>query len=144
MTLAKKGQVLAAMVTPPIREETRNAFKTKGNKMVLTRVVLACLGLTAVLWSTASAQTPSATILTVEMENVVRYNENFANPARNGTSTTMEAQTATPATFFPGTFIGDIVTVNGRKSKGTGVARIYTVNLTSNPSGSQGIADINR
>src|SRR5450759_804170 len=112
--------------------------------MILRRVVLGCLGLMAVLGSTASAQTPPATILTIEMENVVRYNENFASPGRNGTSTAMEAQTPTPATFFPGTFVGDIVAINGRKSKGAAVARLYTVGLNSNPSGSQGIADINR
>jgi hypothetical protein len=116
----------------------------KKNKMILRRATRASFGLMAVLYSIASAQTPQSTVLTIEMENVVRYNENFASPARNGTSTTMEAQTATPATFFPGTFLGDIVAVNGRKSKGAGVARIYTVNLASNPSGSQAIADINR
>jgi uncharacterized protein (TIGR03437 family) len=56
----------------------------------------------------------------------------------------MEAQIATPSTFFPGTFVADIVTINGRKSKGTTVARIFWVGLNSNPSGSQGIADVNR
>jgi len=105
---------------------------------------LGTLALTAVLGSTASAQIPQPTILTIEMENVVRYNENFANPAKNGTSTAMEAQTPTPATFFPGTFVGDIVAINGRKSKGAAVARLYTVALSTNPSGSQGISDVNR
>ena len=111
--------------------------------MILRRVVLASLA-TVALGSTASAQTPQATILTIEMENVVRYNENFANLQKNGTSTAMEVQSAAPATFFPGTFIGDIVAVNGRKSKGSSVARIYTVRLTPTPTGSQGIADISR
>ena len=50
---------------------------------------LASLALTAGLASTALAQTPQAAILTVEMESVVQYQEGFANPARNGTSTTM-------------------------------------------------------
>jgi hypothetical protein len=112
--------------------------------MIRRRLVLGYLSLMAVLGSTAWAQTPQFTILTIEMENVVRYNENFASPARNGTSTAMEAQTPTPANFFPGTFVGDIVAINGRKSKGAAVARLYTVGLSSNPSGSQGIADINR
>lgn len=72
----------------------------------------------AALCSVAFCQSPPATILTIEMENVVRYNENFATPQKNGTSTAMEAQTVAPATFFPGTLIGDVVTVNGRKSRG--------------------------
>jgi hypothetical protein len=54
------------------------------------------------------------------------------------------AQTVTPATFYPGTFIGDIVAVNGKKSKGATVARMNWVGLNTNPSGSQAIADVNR
>src|ERR1035437_5751987 len=112
--------------------------------MILQRVVLGCLGLMAVLGSTTSAQTPQATILTIEMENVFQYQESFANPQKNGTSATMEAQITAPATFFPGTFVADIATINGRKSKGTTVARIFWVGLNCNPSGSQAIADVNR
>jgi hypothetical protein len=112
--------------------------------MLLRRVVLGCFGLMAVLGSTTSAQTPQATILTIEMENVVQYQESFASPQKNGTSTAMEAQITAPATFFPGTFVADIATINGRKSKGTTVARIFWVGLNSNPSGSQAIADVNR
>ncbi len=108
------------------------------------RTLLGALALAAGLASIAAAQTPQTTILTVEMENVIQYQEGFANPTKNGTSTTMEAQNTTPATFFPGTFIADIVAVNGRKSKGTTVARIFWVGLSSNPSDSQAIADVNR
>lgn len=104
----------------------------------------ATLTVMAALCSIASAQTPQATILTIETENVVRYAENFANPQQNGTSATMGAQTATPATFYPATNIGDIVAINGQKSKGAIVARMFWVGLSSNPSGSQGIADVNR
>jgi hypothetical protein len=56
----------------------------------------------------------------------------------------MEAPITSPATFFPITFIADIVAVNGRKSKGTTVARGYWVGLSPNPSGSQAIADVTR
>src|SRR5438105_3172312 len=111
---------------------------------MVRRAGLACFAMAVVLGCTAAAQTPTATILTIEMENVVRYNENFANPQRNGTSTAMETQTATPGTFYPGSFIGDIVAINGKKSKGTAITRNYTVGLASNPTGSQGIADVNR
>jgi hypothetical protein len=143
MSLTKNGQVLAAMMTPPIMEETPDAFNTKGNNIVVRRAVLACLALTVVLGSNASAQTPPATILTIEMENVVQYQENFANPQKNGTSTAMEVSTP-PPTLFPGTFIADIVTINGRRSKGTAVGRNFWVGLNTNPSGSQAIADVNR
>src|SRR6266404_8626741 len=112
--------------------------------MILRHAARTTLALTALFCSIAWAQTPPATILTIEMENVIQYQESFANPQKNGTSTTMEAQNTTPATFFPGTFIADIVTINGRKSKGATVARIFWVGLNTNPSGSQAIADVNR
>jgi hypothetical protein len=90
----------------------------RGNNMILRRVVPACLALTAALTPTTPAQTPQATILTIEMENVVQYQENFANLQKNGTSTAMEAPIS-PLAFSPGYFVADIATINGRKSKGT-------------------------
>jgi len=111
--------------------------------MTLRLVTSTSLTLMTALCSVALAQTPPATILTIEMENVVQYQENFANPQKNGTSTAMEVSTP-PATLFPGTFIADIVAINGRKSKGAAVGRNYWVGLNINPSGSQAIADVNR
>jgi uncharacterized protein (TIGR03437 family) len=104
-------------------------------KMRLPVGLLGCLALTA------ATQTP--TILTVEMENVVQYQENFANLGKNGTSPAMEAPIS-PTTFSPGYFIADIATINGKKSRGTTVARNTWLNVNTNPSGSQAIADINR
>ncbi len=69
--------------------------------MTLRLVTRTSLALMTALCSIALAQTPPATILTVEMENVVQYQESFANPPKNGTSTTMEAQNTTPATQVP-------------------------------------------
>src|SRR5260370_21825822 len=111
--------------------------------MTLRLVTRPSLALMTAACSIALAQTPPATILTIEMENVVQYQENFTNPPKNGTSTAMEVSTP-PATFFPGTFIADIVAINGRKSKGATVGRNYFVGLNTNPSGSQATADVNR
>jgi hypothetical protein len=143
MITAKKGQMVAVTFTPPIREGTHNAFKTIGNT-VLWRAVTPFLVLTAMNCVPLPAQTPQTSVLTVEMQNVVEYQEGFANPSKNGTSTAMEAQNTSPATFFPGTILADIVAVNGTKAKGTTVARMFWVGLNSNPSGSQAIADVNR
>lgn len=109
----------------------------------LPQAILEVLALAAAVVANASAQTTPVTILTIEMENVVQYQENFANPAKNGTSTGLEAQIAA-ATFSPGYFIADIATINGQKSRGSTVARNVWMNVNTNPSGSQGIADINR
>src|SRR5260370_1435604 len=83
--------------------------------MFLRLATRATIALTTVICSIASAQTPQATVLTIEMENVVRYNENFANPQGNGTSTTMKVQTFTPATFLPATFLTIIHSLNRSK-----------------------------
>jgi hypothetical protein len=111
----------------------------------LAQAVLGGLAWTTLIGSQASAQPPAAaTILTVDIENVVQYQENYANQAKNGTSTAMEPSIGTPATYSPGYFIGDISAINGTKTKGTTFARNLFVNLSSNPSGSQAVADINR
>lgn len=112
--------------------------------MILRSATRSSLAVMAVICCIASAQTPQATILTIEMENVVQYDEKFANLPQNGTSTSMEVSNATPTTFFPSAYISDIVTVNGRKAKGTTVGRQFWVGLNINPSGSQAITDVNR
>jgi hypothetical protein len=78
------------------------------------------------------------------MENVVQYQENYANQPKNGTSAVMEVPIGPPSSFSPGYFIADIATINGKKSKGTTFARILYVNFNPIPSGSQAVADINR
>ena len=108
------------------------------------QTILRYIALSASLGSSGVAQTPAPTILTIEMENVVQYQENYANQPKNGTSAVMEAPIGPPSTFSPGYFIGDIAAINGRKSKGTTFARNLYVNLNPSPSGSQAIADISR
>lgn len=115
--------------------------------MIATRkrhTILRYVALSASLGLRSMAQTPESTILTVEMENVVQYQENFANPAKNGTSSVMEASIGPPSSFSPGYFIGDIAIVNGKKSRGTSFGRNIYVNFNPNPSGSQATADISR
>jgi hypothetical protein len=86
----------------------------------------------------------AAAILTVDIENVVQYQENYANQAKNGTSAVMGPSIGAPATYSPGYFIGDISAINGTKTKGTTLARNVLVNLSANPTGSQAIADVSR
>ena len=111
----------------------------------LAQTVLGGLAWTTLVGLQASAQPPvAATILTVDIENVVQYQENYANQAKNGTSGGMEPSIGPPATYSPGYFIGDIAAINGTKTKGTTFARNLFVNLSATPSGSQAIADVNR
>ncbi|MFN7936357.1 MAG: hypothetical protein U0R19_23720 [Bryobacteraceae bacterium] len=94
--------------------------------------------------SLAFGQAPQSTVLTVEMENVVQYQENFANLAKNGTSTGMEPSIGVPAPFSPGYFIADIVAINGKRCKGTTVARNIWLGLNPNATGNQAVADVLR
>lgn len=130
---------LAMMASPASRQGSR-CSPTKGNRLP---AIWGCVALTVALGFDASAQTPPATILTVEMENVVQYQENYANLSKNGTSGAMESPIA-PSTYSPGYFIADIATINGKRAKGSTLARNLFVNLNANPSGSQAIANINR
>ncbi|MBZ5677548.1 MAG: hypothetical protein LAP61_25170 [Acidobacteriia bacterium] len=121
-----RGQVLATLMTPTSRH-------------TVSRLGCAALALGSVM----SAQTPPVTVLTIDMEHVVQYQENYANLQKNGTSTVIEAPVV-PGTFSPGYFIADIVTINGTRSKGTTIAKDLWFNLNSNATGSQAIADITR
>jgi hypothetical protein len=117
----------------------------KPHRPRLAQAVLGGLAWTTLVGLHASAQAPApATILTVDIENVVQYQENYANQARNGTSGGMEPSIGAPATYSPGYFIGDISAINGTKTKGATFARNLFVNLSATPSGSQAIADVNR
>src|SRR5260370_22949458 len=58
MTSAKEGQFLAFM-------EIHNAFNKKGNKVILRRVILTGLALTAGLGSNPWVEAPPATILNI-------------------------------------------------------------------------------
>jgi hypothetical protein len=116
----------------------------KATANAIRRLASGGLSAVAILAVGASAQTPPATVLTVEMENVVQYQENYANLQKNGTSPGLEPSIGLPTTFSPGYFIADIATINGKKSRGTTFARNLYVSLNPNPSGSQAVADINR
>jgi len=85
----------------------------------LARVILRGLVWATLIVCRASGQTPAPTILTVTIDNVVQYQENYASQANDGTSAAMEPSIGPPSTFSPGYFIGDISTINEKKTKGT-------------------------
>jgi hypothetical protein len=95
--------------------------------------------------SKAPAQAPSSgpvTLLEVQVQNVVTYWDDVADPSKLASSTGIAA----PAmrNFMRWIAIGDIVSVNGKPVKGTEVFRATAVNLTTKPSPSQAIADTAR
>jgi uncharacterized protein (TIGR03437 family) len=98
---------------------------------------------TSVLALALKGQPAPPSILSIDMENVVQYHENFADPSKNGSLDTQGAPV--PAVrFSPGYIIADIVAVNGQKARGTTVTRYTVLGMSSSPSPAQSIADVNR
>ena len=81
----------------------------------------------------------SATILQIQVDNVVAYHDDVGDPSRVATSATI----APPAlrTFMRWIVIGDIVAVNGTPAKGALIGGGTLINVTPNPTPSQAIAD---
>src|SRR5258708_7388085 len=101
---------------------------------------IACLLMTA--YSTrALAQSTPASILELNVENIVNYTADVADTSKFATDTGVTAA-ATPRNFATLLIIGDIVAVNGQPAKGNFVYNARTVNL--NPAGAPGqaIADL--
>lgn len=88
------------------------------------------------------AQVAPATILKIEYENGVRYIYDTVDIPALATVPTPVSQ-ANP-TFSTYILLADIVAVNGKPAKGIFLTRQVVVNLTTNPSAGQAIADVVR
>src|SRR5579862_7454123 len=99
------------------------------NRRSAARVTAVFIG---VAYSFAFGQ-PRPTTLTIHMENVVDYFETFKDPQSNGTAPTAQSLSTAPATFYPGTLIADVKTINGLNAAGTAIARNYIIAINPNP-----------
>ena len=88
------------------------------------------------------AQVAPATILKIEYKNGVRYIYDTVDIPAFATAPTPVSQ-ANP-TFATYVLLADIVAVNGEPAKGIFLTRQVVVNLTTNPSAGQAIADVVR
>ena len=67
-------------------------------------------------------QTAAPTILVIDVDNNVEYQEDISDPSKFATNPAI-TPSATPRNFYVATIIGDIVAVNGQPAKGTYVGR---------------------
>ena len=88
------------------------------------------------------AQTPPPTILVVDVENTVEYQEDISDTSKFATNPNV-TPSATPRNFYPATIFGDIVAVNGQPARGTFVGRSRSLYANQSSPGSA-VADITR
>ncbi len=81
------------------------------------------------------------TILKVDLENMVRYVYDVADPLKFATNPSVTTP-ITPTNFNTQMLISDIVAVNGQPAKGTQIFRENVLRLSPNPTPGQAIADI--
>lgn len=99
-------------------------------------------------WHLAVAQ-PLPTTLTIDVANVVEYQEDIYDPvkfARNGgvTPSAGIGSGGAIANFAVVTIVGDIVAVNGQPAKGVYAGRTRVLNANPTPRPGQAIADVTR
>ena len=112
-------------------------------------VVITMIPLAVAACHLASAQQPPTTTLTIDLANVVEYQEDIYDPvkfARNGSITPSAGigSGGAIANFVVVTVIGDIVAVNGQPAKGVYAGRTRVLNANPTPVPGQAIADVTR
>jgi hypothetical protein len=90
----------------------------------------------------AQIATP-ATILEIDVENIVQYHEDIFDVSKFGTNPTV-TMPVVPRNFDYFLIIGDIVAVNGQPAKGTFANTTRMINLRPAPTPGQAIGDVFR
>jgi hypothetical protein len=89
----------------------------------------------------SQGQTGPPTILVIDVENNVEYQEDISDPSKFATNPNVTPST-TPRNFYVATIIGDIVAVNGQPATGTFIGRARS--LYANQSTPAAATDITR
>jgi uncharacterized protein (TIGR03437 family) len=111
--------------------------------MPQTKKLLMMVIVTGLLCARLDAQSPSAVTLEIDLENLVNYIGDIADPARFAIDPAIGTPNA-PRNFHPVVVLGDIVAVNGQPAKGTFVFHSRVINLSPTANPGQAIADITR
>jgi hypothetical protein len=89
------------------------------------------------------AQAPPPVILTIDVQNRVRYFQDTSDVSKFATSPAMTPSTASN-NFIQTVSIGDIVAVNGQPAKGTMTTLTRTITLRPAPNAGEAMADTTR
>src|ERR1051325_2238117 len=85
----------------------------------------------ATFCQSARAQAVANSMLQIEVQNVVRYNEDVSDVTKFATNPSATPPTL-PRNFYEVFLIGDIVAVNGSPARGTYTSRLRFVNTMLN------------
>ena len=107
---------------------------------VKVRVIAMTVLLLAAYCTLGQGQIPPATILEINVENSVRYQEDISDLSKFATDPNVTTAVP-PKNFFFRMNIGDIVAVNGRPAKGTMTRNNRTIDSNPAPNPGQAIAD---
>jgi len=105
--------------------------------------VAAATLLAAVYCTRGLAQVAPATILEIDVENIVQYHEDISDVSKFGTNPNVTTP-VTARNFDYFLIIGDIVAVNGRPAKGTFANTTRSIKLSPTPTAGQAIGDVVR
>ena len=108
--------------------------------LLRTRTTLIVLLCAAACSRWGQAQTAPTAILTIDVQNAVRYDEDISDPSKF--ATVSGPMPAGPLrTFGKSLFLYDIVAINGQPAKGTMIQNSRAVFLRPNPTAGQAIGD---
>jgi uncharacterized protein (TIGR03437 family) len=99
--------------------------------------------LVAVPCPLALGQAPPPTILAIDLENYVEYQDDGGVPSKYATNPNI-TPAVMPTNFFVVTMLGDIVAVNGQAAKGTFVGRTGVIRASPIAAPGFAIADVQR
>lgn len=92
---------------------------------------------------TASGLAQSPVVLTVDVDDVVQYRSDIADPSKRGTDLGVTIA-ATARAFTDVLFVGDIIAVNGKPAKGLWTSRQFLMNFNPSPAAGFAVGDVNR
>ena len=112
------------------------------------RLLITLIAVAVAVYNRALAQPPTAT-LTIDLGNVVEYQDDIYDPVKFARSSTITPSLGIGsggaiANFVVVTLIGDIAAVNGQPARGLYAGRTRVLNANSTPVPGQAIADAMR
>lgn len=93
---------------------------------------------------TMLAQGTAATLLQIDVENIVSYTTDVFDASKFATDPNTTSLAAPPRNFAFVMAVGDVIAVNGKPARGSLVVRQQSIALNPTPNPGQGVADVVR